>query len=198
MKICFLGDSITVGTHKHGISNPNYAQIVGKNLNAEINNYAYNGITLVNDFCWKKEYALFEQEKRCEDCDILFIAVGTNDWSTDAPLGEKNDVSEKTFYGSLNLLCKKLKNRKNTKIIFITPINRFDEDKLHNDLSLDCFREAISFVASNNGFFVIRGEKINLNPNDKDFFADGLHPEEKGHKIYAQYIMDCLKDFSIV
>ena len=60
--------------------------------------------------------------------NIVTIWGGTNDFYGNATIGNPSDNVNTTFYGALNLATKYLcENKPNVKIMFITPLNRFDD-----------------------------------------------------------------------
>ena len=60
--------------------------------------------------------------------NIVTIWGGTNDFYGNGVLGTPSDNVDTTFYGALNLATKYLcENTPNVKIMFITPLNRFDD-----------------------------------------------------------------------
>lgn len=140
-KVAFLGDSITdkshVGTTK------NYWQYLEEMLGIEawvygINGYQWSGIL---------EQAERLKEEKGNSVDAIIIFAGTNDYSSDTPLGEwynlalKNvevsgpqierrgqrlpQMDKSTFRGRINQAMSYLKdNFPNQQIILLTPIHR--------------------------------------------------------------------------
>ncbi len=123
-----LGDSLTYG------ANPDGSQMVypfPKLLKEElgcsvVNNYGIGGTKIANE----GDSSFTVRYNEMTDADIIVVMGGTNDalsFSLDmayrTPLGNVNDMSEKTFYGALNSLCYKLKNKyPNSLIVFVTPL----------------------------------------------------------------------------
>ena len=62
------------------------------------------------------------------NADFITIWGGTNDFYGNAVLGTPADAVNTTFYGALNLATKYIcENYPNKRIMFITPLNRFDD-----------------------------------------------------------------------
>ena len=78
----------------------------------------------------------------------MFIAMGTNDFGTDVPLGIPDDREDVSFYGALDVVCRKLKTLyEKCGVVFITPIRRFDESANKQGKRLNDYRVAIKEVA---------------------------------------------------
>ena len=62
------------------------------------------------------------------NADVVTIWGGTNDFYGNAVIGTPSDAVNTTFYGALNLATKYIcENYPNKRIVFITPLNRFDD-----------------------------------------------------------------------
>jgi lysophospholipase L1-like esterase len=51
--------------------------------------------------------------------DLITVLGGTNDWAQNVPMGKIDDQAANTFYGALNVMCKKLIARYPTKRIIL-------------------------------------------------------------------------------
>lgn len=134
--------------------------------------------------------------------DVVSLAVGTNDYAHDLPLGQLGDTAEnKTFYGYMNTIVKliRLQNR-TAKIVFILPTYRNEQDfdftksgyyaenRLGYTLSEYC--TALKEIAANNKIYVYDSSKYGALTKQNILYAtiDGLHPTtryyaEIGNKI---------------
>jgi lysophospholipase L1-like esterase len=111
-KALFFGDSLTEVNYHY---TKGYHQWVKEILGlSSYQNFGRSGYTLANIYdkvCSVNSYA-----------DIIFIMGGVNDQTKHVPLGNISDTTTGTTYGSLNLLCAKLKEKHpTTTIVFITP-----------------------------------------------------------------------------
>lgn len=134
-----------------------------------------------------------------DNADIVSVLGGVNDYLRTATLGNFGDTDNKTFYGSLDILCKGLKQKyPNSFIFFMTPLNTrcspYTGSKLYK---LDDFRIAIKDVCKKYGISVL--DTAVLADFSKEFNADGytgdgLHPSQDFHKnVLAPVIADFIK-----
>lgn len=193
MKLVILGDSIAAGTYT-GENDwcplskaKTFGSIIGERLGfSEVLNLAVNGISYKCEGSVNPEYSIINQEKRAPECDMLIISAGTNDFGIDIPLGDKNDNGDVSFIGAVELVFGTIaKNRKNTKVIIVTPYVRKQEtNKL--GFKLNDYRSVLVEKASKYGFTVVYGERVELTDGD---LRDGLHPDDNGHEKIAEYIL---------
>ena len=121
-----------------------------------------------------------------QPADTVIIAGGRNDHIKNVEIGKLSDKTGETFYGALNILFNKAKERYK-RVLVITPIKNKDEQANEKGYTLSDYRRAIKNAAKPFGFFVIDGEKI-----DFDFekhIPDGTHPNSAGHAFYAEYLI---------
>ncbi len=195
-----IGDSITKGTYTGegdrcpaSIANPCFADIVGARLGMQIKNYGINGVSVSRVSPVNREYAISENIQNVSEADILIVAAGTNDYGNHVPLGQETDEEDISFYGGLRVLAKRIKERF-SKVVFILPIRRQGENNPNQaGHTLEEYRVATEKIARENGFFVINGKNVDIYPDDegsrKAYILDGLHPNDVGHKLYADYII---------
>lgn len=135
------------------------------------------------------------------DYDFIFIAGGVNDYSTGKPLGSQNDTTQATFYGSLHMICEHLAtvlSGKETKVIFITPMNWSRTIEIQNVAELNDYRNAIFEIATMYGHSVVDGSVIGFPNENTDtpyriaVMRDGVHPTKSGHIMMAQNIASIL------
>lgn len=198
MKLIVFGDSIAAGTYT-GKNDwcplskaKTFGQIVSEELGfSEFKNYAVNGITYSEKLGNNAEYSVINQEKRAEDCDMLLISAGTNDCGLNVAPGTENDCTDISFSGAVEIVFKAIsEKRKNTRVVILTPIIRYDGEVNKINVSLDDYRAILTKKAAKYGFTVIDGKSIKL---QKELFNDGLHPDDEGHRLIAEYIIKQLK-----
>lgn len=209
-KINFLGDSITEGAR---VADPKniFPALIADECSAICRNYGIGGTRIArqsefvspqdpHDFCGRIG-------RMDSDADIVVIFGGTNDYGHgDAPLGTMDDRTPYTFYGALHTLYTGVINRfPNAKIVVITPLHRINEDKpcverkaLIGAEPLKVFVDIIREVAEYYSLPVLDLYKNSgLQPNvpilNEKYFADGLHPNDEGHKVLAREIIKFLK-----
>ena len=201
-KIAFLGDSITEGvgaTDFHG-----YVDYISELSGADCTNFGISGTRIARqkkptvdspsfdyDFCSRAE-------KITDYFDIIVIFGGTNDFGHgDADFGNFSDRTPDTFYGALHTLYKTVtKMHPDSQIVVVTPICRTDDDVISavKGRNLESYISAIKEVAK---FYKLPVLDLFKNGQhkaiiDASLLADGLHPNDKGHKIIAEYIIDFL------
>lgn len=168
----------------------------------EHNNYSVSGISVSRMTNVNPNGAISNKYRDMHDfADYVFISGGTNDYGTNVPVGTSNDTEDVSFYGALDLLCRGLKEKyKEASVIFIVPIKRRWEDK-KNEVGaiLDDYRNAIKKVAGERyGFYIIDGKDFGFDPDSEEgrkrHMLDGLHPNEEGHFLYAQKVIENFKD----
>ena len=166
-KVLFFGDSITEGWEAtwHSLS---YAYHVSRFLNAESIIQGIGGAVY--------HMTTFDEEMAFEP-DIVIVAYGTNDWKNYKTLEEAKEHCCKF----LDQLVAKYGDK---KLFGISPIWRADNA---NDTDMGSFASCVSSIKEeiiNHGLILIDGET--LTPRLTDFYSDGyLHPDAKGHGVYA-------------
>lgn len=168
----FFGDSITFG---YGLTdrNDNWVNQFAALTGVTALNYGESGATLSR---------IIENLKNNDVrfSNYIFIAGGINDYN-------QNKTTEETR-STMNELCEYIETTYPEAVVtFITPINRtglVDKDGL-NDI-----RRVITEIASQHSFNIIQGSTFPFPHTTgtlaNELFIDGLHPNELGHKIYAE------------
>ena len=194
------GDSITYGAYTaEGDSCPasrcekRWIEIACQELGLPIPaNYGESGISVSATSTVQSERALIKQYGVIDNADIIFIAIGTNDFGTNVVLGSPDDSEDISFYGALDSLCRGLKDKFPMKpIIFVTPIPRKQKT---NDLglSLTDYAKAIKKVADRYDFYTVCGDTLFSDPNEfvSKYMLDGTHPSPEGQKIYGKAVAE--------
>ncbi|MBQ8725978.1 MAG: SGNH/GDSL hydrolase family protein [Clostridia bacterium] len=207
MKINFLGDSITEGALA-GILENRYSTLTAKHFGAEELNFGVSGTRIAKQVkrTNNPDDDVFMQRavKMPTDADFTFVFGGTNDYGHgDAKLGVFDDKDDYTFYGALHNLAKYLASTfPKDKICFILPIPRFDQNNPYGDGSKDeagvSLQEYIKAEIKTFDFYGVEyldlSDKFyipNTQQDDGNLYADGLHPNAKGHRFLA----DCLIEY---
>lgn len=111
--------------------------------------------------------------------DVCTIFFGTNDMSSNVPIGTVDSEDEKTYLGALNKSIQRMyaSNHK-LKILLITPIYRIEE----TNLGLDAYRTALNNFGKKHGIPVVNMHELcNINAFNKNgTLIDGLHPTGTG------------------
>ncbi len=211
MEINFLGDSITEGCAA-SCEETNYVSLVGKILDAKVNNYGIGGTRIARQTNPSQE-VIYDRDFNSRvktmsaTADMVVVFGGTNDFGHgDAPFGKLSDTTEDTFCGACYALFAKIKERFADKpVLVVLPLHRFEE-RVENicrkisgpTLCLEEYREALRRQAESFGFFVLDfWEDASLNPNTKEGvnnFWDGLHPNDAGHAILGKCVAMKIKN----
>lgn len=203
MNILFLGDSITCGV---GASEPSksYVELVKSKLGVDVENYGGSGTRIADQKEGGSEYFLRRAKRMPKKADFVFVFGGTNDYGHGlAEIGDVSDETDFTFYGAMNNLIKYLTQiYGKQKLCFILPLHRFDERNLFGDgtkkqpvAALKRYVDIMRETLFRNGidFFDFDDELTEPADNkDGEFFKDGLHPNDNGHRVIADKIVNYL------
>lgn len=206
MKILFIGDSITAGI---GASKPelNYVNQVGKILHADVLNYGISGTRFARQVeLWSNSVIFnFDFNMRLEitpkDVDFVVCFGGVNDFGHgSAPIGDEKDESLYTFYGATKTFFKNIvKKYGKDKVLVILPLPCFAQNlnkgefgiAKENGFPLHVYKEILRKVAERNELHVVDYSSSFIEPltrEKSELFVDGLHPNDKGHKILAELV----------
>lgn len=205
MKINFLGDSITQGAGASSVETQ-YVSVVGQLLNCEARNYGIGGTRIAKNTkpsimdIYDQDF-LLRSESMSDDADLVFVFGGTNDYGHgDAPLGDIDGTDVYTFCGALNTLIDKLSARYGKeKLCFILPLHRYDEDNVYGEgnktkagAPLSTYVSLMKEILQKHDIETMEFEKEFPIPATNDgsdgLTVDGLHPNDKGHRILAEKI----------
>ena len=206
MKINFLGDSITEGALADTIEGK-YTTLVANHFHAEECNFGVSGTRIAKQVKRTNnpdDFFMRRAVKMPTDADFTFVFGGTNDYGHgDAKLGAFEDRDDYTFYGAFhNLVAYMVSSFSKDKLCFILPIPRFDQENPYGDGSKDepiapmsAYIEAekevlayygVNYLDLSNKFYIPTTQQ-----DDGNLYADGLHPNSKGHRVLA----DCLIEY---
>ena len=191
-----LGDSITFGAK----TKVTYHAYLKEKLNiATVNNYGIAGNTIAVNSNATGDGMCVRYENMNNNADIISVAGGVNDHGLNTPLGDISSIDNKTFYGALKILCEGLLTKYPLKtIFFITPMhyaNFFSGDTTNSlKLPLTDYVDAIIEVCRMYSIPVLDNySNIGIYPKNSiqksTYTADGLHPNEEGHKKMANEIL---------
>lgn len=156
-------------------------------------------------------HSLLEQYPNVEDdADLITVYAGINDYGQDNPteIGTEGSTDLTTFYGAFeSLITNLITNHPTAKIVVITPIPQYNfeinntivwgERNDTNSLgkSLDDYCNVIKKVCGKYGVFVKdacheSGITPRIASQRTEYFKDGLHHNEKGQLVLANYLSD--------
>lgn len=192
MKLITIGDSITHGQYTgpndsfpNSLAKP-YGEYLKEYLGCEYINYGHNGVAFSHTSTVNSSIAFENVVSTYEKGDIIIIAGGTNDFGTNVKLDDFSLAVSKVFSYIKN-------NNPNSIIIIMTPLHRNGESSNEIGLSLSQYSEILIQKAIEYGFIVVNGFDFFFDPNkeeDRNKYAlDGLHLNNEGHKLLADFII---------
>ncbi len=206
--LVFLGDSITAGS---GASRDDlsYVKLVEKALECKVVSKGVGGTRIAKQTNKSKDPTydnhFITRVSNEKEGDFIFVFGGTNDYGHgDALMGKPTNCDDSTFFGAINQLIDKLcliYGKDN--ICFILPIPRFQDESVHGEgakkRALYCLAD---YVEAEKTALTLKGIDY-LDISDKFIkpetvmasahFADGIHPNDEGHKIIAESICKYLE-----
>lgn len=145
-----------------------------------------------------------------DDADLITVYAGINDYGQDNPteIGTEGTEDLSTFYGAFeSLITNLIANHPTAKIVVITPIPQFNFE-INNTIiwgdrndtnslgkSLDDYCNVIKKICRKYGVFVKdayyeSGISPRIASQRSEYFKDGLHHNEKGQLVLANYLSD--------
>lgn len=189
LKYYLFGDSITYYDSRAWAYDPDYYMVAYPSyirdvLHAEISNDGVAGdpsgsITtrlLVKDL---------------SDAYAVTYMAGTNDLVNNVPIGTLGTLDRDTYIGNLEVgLRYVLENYPQVKFYFIAPLYA-------KNRNITPYCEAMQSVAEAYGIPIIRWDLIGgINSINADYFLfDGIHPNNKGHKLFADSLIPFLQNY---
>lgn len=209
-KLVFLGDSITEG---YGLSNieQRYADLIASDEKAICFNHGISGTRLAyqtvpsekpsHDLCF-----IDRVEELEADADLVIVFGGTNDYGHgDAAFGVFEDRDPYTFYGAVHTLVQKLLAKYDkSKIAFLLPLHRGTETQTivkggkMTEVTLAQYVQALREVLDSYGISYLNlfeegKTEEQIAEGLQQYMSDGLHPNEKGHRMLADQVMQYLE-----
>ena len=174
-KILFVGDSITQGWES-GFDSLSFANKVSRYFNAE------SVIQGVGGACFFPEFL----EPLPMDFDWVVVGYGTNDFDRRKEFDEFN-VHMCEYMSKLARLYG------DKKVFVISPIWR-RLSKPEARVRFGEYRRAIADEAQKRGFIHVDGSM--LVPPVNDLYTDGLHPDGVGFSLFAENLIEFMKNFA--
>ena len=204
LTINFLGDSITEGK---GVLVPEnrFVDRIAATARCVCRNYGVGGTRIARQAKASDptRYDLdYNARFLCMDhnADMIVVFGGTNDFGHgDAPMGSKEDKSVYTFYGAVQSLYTSIRTcYDNSQVVILTPLHRFRPEEDSMDPRLEEYVNVIRELALENRFHLLdlyNDSKIHpcLENARATLVPDGLHPNDDGHKILAEELLEFLR-----
>lgn len=203
LKINFLGDSITEGACATRRENC-FVELVGSMLNCVSRNYGISGTRIAKQFHKEVSWDYLDYQIRAHgmnnDADYVFVMGGVNDFGHgDAPVYGKDDHDPYSFNGGFHNLCETLLEKfDKKKIKIILPLHSIDENPKYTQpkcvgKKYEDYLNVLRKVSAEYGLEVLDFQEIFGMPKDNlpsDLYQDGLHPNDKGHLLFAKLIVN--------
>lgn len=201
-QIDIVGDSITYGM---GASNPSkdYVSVLEKEIKIPIKNDGVSSATIQNGSN-NDQISFINRVKKIDfsKSDIVIVFGGTNDFAQSLPVGKSTDATDKSLIGALKTVINQIKkSNPNALVLIIPPMWRarindsskfVDINTVPNSTGV-LFKEYFNAVVKIAKDYKIpyldlfNNSEINQK-NYKDYLADGLHPNDKGHRWLANKV----------
>lgn len=186
--IAVIGDSITQGIFRKYATTGLDCQAVKPfgSLISEIandmnyGNFGIGGATVSNVITpWE---SLLTNCSKVADYDVVFVCGGTNDYG--------NNASSSAFTSAYQTVVDTLKAN-NTEVVACTPVYRTSKTGTNTQgLTLQDYCNIIKSVAVSKGIKCIDLYTLTNDGKFISYVPDGLHPNEVGHKIMADLIIE--------
>ena len=205
MKITFLGDSITAGVGASDYKNC-FVDRVRQKLNCTVVNHGVSATRIA------RQQSFSDAIRDCDfnlrevllpkDADYVFVFGGTNDFGHgDAPFGQTGDNTVNTFCGAVKCLIGSLvKDFGKNKVVVMLPLKRYRDETVNHATNKTLY-DYVSVIK----YFVKEFDVKSINLYDDgmpctdiessfEYFADGLHPNNKGHEFISDKIVEFIKN----
>ncbi len=193
---CFVGDSITKG-HTLADGEMTYWQNVDVSLNFKevvglgINGSAYS-VTSDNGM---ENGPMTTRYQTVPQTDLIFIALGVNDFFENTAIGSIEDTEDVSFYGAINFTLDKLAEQcPESKIILMTPIRCYTNPTNKAGHKLTEYVDAIKTVAAQRQLLVVDMQTLTYDTLPEGMFNDSAHPNKFGQQIMGEALQKWLEE----
>lgn len=197
IKVACVGDSITYGCTVRNWQKNNYPAVLGKLLGEKycVNNFGYTNRTAIKtaDYPYTKE-KLYQQSLDFQP-DIVTILLGSND-------SKKNNWNkEKFIHDYCEIIDSYLLLSSKPKIFILSPPPMFEIHgkvmwQLRKEIAEKEICPAIKKIADMKNIQYI--DMYGVFENKKELFSDGVHPNAKGSKLFAQTVYEKIIDAAVL
>jgi lysophospholipase L1-like esterase len=207
MEVTALGDSLAYGlgdTEDNGyigdVQN-RYEKETDKRL--IVNDYGVPNDTSTDLLKRLKNKQIAETAK---NSDFIFINIGTNDFIKSTDRFTKFDKKElqnnqEIYKENLDQIIKNVQEKDSSKTIYIlgiyNPKVKYSDMNTVNAALLNWNRATIQVTKDHQNVVFIQTDDLFINKNKKDYFADNLHPNEKGYALIGKRVYDTVKQNSV-
>jgi lysophospholipase L1-like esterase len=203
IKMAVIGDSITEGVGVEDLNNLYFRRIEREYGMRDVYADGISGSRIARQKYpsaeprWDIDF-LSRVEKIDEDCDLVIVFGGTNDFGHgDAPLGTPEDYTPFTFWGACNMICEMLLTRfPKSQLVFMGALHRSTEnvptgdDKPEPVATLYEYMDILRTVTRKYSIpFLDLMQVSGITPRvpilQEMYMPDGIHPNDAGHALIA-------------
>ncbi|MFL1896775.1 GDSL-type esterase/lipase family protein [Aquimarina sp. 2-A2] len=190
IEVCLIGDSIGTEDDSYATAS-SYASVASNALGVStLHNLSVSGKSM-NNFATNINTGA---QNLPSTSDLYIIALGTNDFGYNRPIGTLNVGSDPgNFYGSINDIVTDIETANpSAKIVFLTPIKRSNGETANatGNILKDYADAIVKYAITNGHGYLDLFNKSGIDPYRSHFntayfvSADGLHPNNEGHRIF--------------
>lgn len=191
LTVTCLGDSITSGINDE----PAYPVFMEELLNAEIVNLGIAGSSIA-DGCYDPMYLRYREIPQNSDVIILFGGYNDVFLMTDSYFGSTDEPG--TFCYALNTLLKGIQENYPDAYFFVVIPPASKDIEVYQRLNPGLYDQVVTRREMIRQCKELGIDRLDLysmnvmNPNDakawENYFFDGIHPKEEGHRVLAALI----------
>lgn len=193
IKVACVGDSITFGCTVKNWQKNNYPAVLGDLLgeNYCVNNFGYTNRTVIKtaDYPYTKE-KLYQKSLDFQP-DIVILMLGSNDTK------ENNWNKDKFVKDYCEIINSYLSLPSSPKVYLLAPLPMFEMNgkvmwQLRKDIMTNEICPLVKQIADKMGVHYIN--MYSVFEDKKELFSDGVHPNSKGSRLFAQKIFEAIRD----
>lgn len=191
IRVACVGDSITFGCMVQNWQKNNYPTVLNHLLGEGycVNNFGYTNRTAIKsaDYPYTNE-KLYRQSLDFKP-DIVVLMLGSNDSK------ENNWDKEKFIKDYCEIIYSYLILDSSPEVYILVPPPLFEVRgkvmwQLRKDVLVDEICPAVKSIADKMGVHCI--DMYSVFENRKELFSDGVHPNAKGSKVFAQKVYEAI------
>ncbi|MCI9641303.1 MAG: hypothetical protein HFJ98_00685 [Eubacterium sp.] len=191
IKVACVGDSITFGCTVRNRNKNNYPAVLGRMLGEKycVNNFGYTNRTAIKsaDYPYTNE-KLYQQSLDLKP-DIVVIMLGSNDSKVN------NWDRDKFIKDYCEIIDSYLKSESSPKVYVLAPPPLFEIRgkvmwQLRKNIVDNEICPVVKFIADKMNVHYI--DMHSIFENKRELFSDGVHPNAKGSRLFAQTIYEAI------
>lgn len=198
IKVACVGDSITYGCMIANWRKNNYPTVLGDLLgeNYCVNNFGYTNRTAIKNADYPLVNEKVYKQSLDFDPDVVVLLLGAND-------SKENNWDKSAFVADYGEIIRSYLSLKSSpKVYAVVPTPGFESGekvlyKLRKDVIEDEVCPCVRSVATTIGVECVETLRICF-VDKKELFADGVHPNAKGSRLFAEKIAEVIKNSYVI